>query len=148
MSKTKTIFIAGLVAGTLDAVAAILLFAHPVTLHNISNIFRYIASGLIGQGAFANGLVYPFLGLFLHFLIATIWSAVYLLFLYRLFKPGSVLAKTILLAALIWIIMNGFVMPLSGLGAARSSGWAIMRSFGVLVICVGLPITLIVEKRK
>lgn len=80
MSKTKTIFIAGLVAGTLDAVAAILLFAHPVTLHNISNIFRYIASGLIGQGAFANGLVYPFLGLFLHFLIATIWSAVYLLF--------------------------------------------------------------------
>ena len=148
MSKTKTIFIAGLVAGTLDAIAAILLFAHPVTLHNISNIFRYIASGLVGQGAFANGLVYPFLGLFLHFLIATIWAAVYLLLLYRLFKPGSVLAKTILLAALIWIIMNGFVMPLSGLGAARSNGWAIMRSFGVLVICVGLPITLIVEKRK
>jgi hypothetical protein len=148
MTKTKTIFIAGFVSGSLDAIAAILLFAHPVTLHNISNIFRYIASGLIGQGAFANGLVYPFLGLFLHFLIATIWSAVYLLFLYRLFKPGSVVAKTILLAALIWITMNGFVIPLSGLGAARSSGWAIMRSFSVLVICVGLPVTLIVEKRK
>jgi hypothetical protein len=33
MKRTKTILMAGFVAGTLDALAAILLFARPVNLH-------------------------------------------------------------------------------------------------------------------
>jgi hypothetical protein len=147
MNKAKTILISGFIAGSLDGIAAIVLFAHPVNLHNAGNIFRYIASGLIGQGAYSNGVIYPFMGLVLHYLIAVIWSAVYLLFLYRLFKPGNLLLRVVLFTSLIWIVMNGFVVPLSGLGAARSNGWSIMRSFLVLVICVGLPVVLVTEKK-
>jgi hypothetical protein len=53
MNKTKTIFISGLIAGTLDAVAAIFLFAKPPNLHNISRVFRFIASGFASVCLFA-----------------------------------------------------------------------------------------------
>src|SRR5882672_8898010 len=106
MNKTKSILISCIIAGTLDAIAAILLYARPVNLHTISKIFRYIASGLFGKPAYYTGPLYPFAGLVLHYLIATIWAAIYILILSRTFKPGSVLVKTILLGSLIWIIMN------------------------------------------
>src|SRR6202035_2069740 len=101
-NKTKTIFISSLIAGTLDAVAAILLFAKPPNLHNISMVFRFIASGLLGNTAYSSGIIYPLAGILLHYLIAVIWSASYLFVLYRVFKSGSVWAKTILFASLIW----------------------------------------------
>jgi hypothetical protein len=146
MKKSMTILTSGAIAGTMDAEAAILLYAKPVNLHNISKIFRYIASGLIGKPAYYAGPFYPFAGLVLHYLIATIWSAIYILLFFRMFKPGSVWAKTIFLASLVWIIMNGFIIPIAGL-TARYDGWAIIRSFAVLLVCVGLPICLISEKR-
>ena len=146
MPKIKTILLAGLVAGTLDAIAAILLFAKPADLHHISRIFRFIASGLFGKPAYATGSFYPIAGLVLHYLIATIWSAIYLLVLFPLFKSGSIWAKTILLASLIWIVMNAFVLPICGLNP-HPDGWAIMRSFTIILFCVGLPVCLIAEKR-
>jgi hypothetical protein len=148
MKISKTIILSGLIAGSLDAIAAILLFAHPVSLHNASNIFRFIASGLFGRAAYSPGLEYPFIGLLLHYLFAMIWSAIYFLVIYRVFKPGSILPKTFILASLIWIVMNGFVVPLSAIGSIQTNGWSIMKSFLVLVVCVGLPITFIAEKRK
>jgi hypothetical protein len=148
MKKSKTIILSGLIAGSLDAIAAILLFAHPVSLHNASKIFRFIASGLLGRVTYSSGFAYPFIGLFLHFLFAMIWSAIYFLIIYPLFKPGSILAKTCILASFIWIVMNGFVVPLSAIGSIQTNGWSIMKSFLVLVVCVALPITLITEKRK
>jgi uncharacterized membrane protein YagU involved in acid resistance len=132
----------------LDAIAAIILFAHPVNLHNTSNVFRYIASGLFGKAAYDSGFVYPILGLILHFIIALIWSAVYILILHRVFKAGSIWAKIIFLSSLIWIIMNGFVMPLCGLNSVHYDGWSVMQSYLVLVICISLPICLIAEKRR
>jgi hypothetical protein len=74
----KTIFFSGFIAGTLDAVAAIILFAHPASLHNISSIFLYITSGLFGKTAYTSGFIYPLFGLILHYLIALTRSAVYL----------------------------------------------------------------------
>jgi hypothetical protein len=143
----KKILFAGLIAGTLDAIAAILLYANPLNLHNISSVFRYIAGGIFGEKGQPAGIIYPAMGLILHFLIAISWSAVYFLLLFRVFNPGSVWAKVILLATVIWIIMNGFVMPLTGV-MSRYDGWAIMRSFGVILVCVSLPICLIAEKNN
>lgn len=140
--------ISGFIAGCLDAIAAIILFAHPANLHKIAGVFRYIASGLLGHIAFSSSFIYPLLGLILHFLIAIIWSAVYLCILFRVFKSGSVWAKIILFASLIWVIMNGFVIPLCGLNSAHYDGWSVMKSFLVLLICVSLPVCLITEKRE
>jgi hypothetical protein len=147
MKITKSIIVSGIVAGILDATAAMLLFAKPVNLHNISRIFRFIARGLFGEAANTTGALYPALGLVLHFVISIAWAAIYFYIFFKSFKQGFILVKIILFAALIWIGMNGFVIPLSGLGAIKSDGWAIMRSFAILLICVSLPICLIAEKK-
>jgi hypothetical protein len=63
------------------------------------------------------------------------------------FKSGAIWVKIILLASLIWVIMNGFVIPLAGI-TSRYDGWAIMRSFTVILVCVSLPICLITGKRN
>jgi hypothetical protein len=148
LNKLKTVLISGFTAGCLDAIAAIILFAHPANVHNIAGVFRYIASGLFGHAAYSSGFIFPLFGLILHFLIAIIWSAVYLGLLFRVFKSGSLWAKIILLASLIWIIMNGFVLPLCGLNSVHYDGWSVMQSFLVLLICVSLPVCLITEKRS
>jgi len=135
-----------MIAGTLDAIAAILIYAKPPNLHNTSLIFRHIASGLFGKQAYVTGPFYPFTGLVLHYLIAAIWSALYFVFLFPVFKPGSVWAKTILFACFIWISMNGLIITLSGL-MTRYDGKAILRSFTIILLCVALPISFLAEKR-
>lgn len=148
MNKLKTIAIAGFISGLLDASAAILLYTKPHNLHNISMLFRSIAKGLLGKEAYSAGIIFPFIGLILHFLIANIWSALYLTILSSAFKPGFLLAKTFLFAAIIWVIMNGFVMPVFGYNGAHYDGWSIMRSFLILLFCVSIPIVIVTEKRN
>lgn len=134
------------IAGTLDATAAIALYAKPVNLHTATGIFRYIASALFGKLAFSGGPVYPITGLIMHYLIAVFWSSVYLLILLRVFKPGFVWAKMILFACTVWIIMNGLVIPLFGLSSAHRDAWTILRSYTPILLCVAFPICLIFEK--
>jgi hypothetical protein len=147
MKNIKTVLISGAIAGTLDATAAILFYAKQYTIHSIAGIFRFIARGIFGSAVQATGAIYPFIGLFLHFLIATIWSAVYLLILNRVFKPGFLLIKVILFGCLVWTTMNGFIMPVAGLTMVTYSGWSIMKSFTIILFCVSLPICLIAERK-
>ena len=51
----KKILYAGILAGVLDMIAAIILYAKPVNLHNISTIFRYISRGLFGTASEETG---------------------------------------------------------------------------------------------
>lgn len=144
MTNKRKIILGGLIAGTLDGVAAILTFSNPINLHNASRVFRYIAASLFGSQAINGGLVFPFIGLAIHFLIATIWTALYILVVHKTFKSGFIWAKIIGYAATIWVIMNGFVITLAGL-KAQYTGWSIMRSFGVILFCVSIPICVIGE---
>jgi hypothetical protein len=146
MKIYKRILLAGFIAGTLDAIAAVLLFSNNYTLHSMAGVFRYISRGIFGKSVAPWGALYPFIGLILHYLIATIWSTVYMLVLFRVFKPGAIWAKTILFGCGVWTIMNGFVLPIAGL-TIHYDGWAIMKSFSVILICISLPICLIGEKR-
>jgi hypothetical protein len=148
MKKIRIIVISGIIAGTLDAIAAILLYSKQYTIHSIAGIFRFIARGVFGHAVPPTGGLYPFIGLFLHYLIALIWSAIYILIVSRLFKPGAVWAKVILFGCLVWTMMNGFVMPIAGLTTVTYTGWSIMQSFAVILVCVSLPICLIWEKQS
>ena len=143
----KKSLLAGLLAGVLYTIAVILLYAQPVTVHNISTLFRYISRGLFGTATAEDGALYPALGLLLHFFIALTWSIIYFSFLSKYFKPGNTWIKIVLFSCLIWIIMNGFLVPFSGL-SSRYDGYAISRSFLAILLCVSLPICLIAEKKS
>src|SRR5471030_331245 len=69
------IFLGGLIAGTLDILAAFL------NLHRVGvapeRVLQGIASGLLGRSSFRGGMATAALGLFCHFLIAFGAAAVY-----------------------------------------------------------------------
>jgi hypothetical protein len=73
----SAIFGGGLVSGALDITAAILVYGYfgvkPVPL------LQSVAAGAIGPRSFHGGLATAALGLFFQFLIATIWTAIYVI---------------------------------------------------------------------
>src|SRR5215207_3770064 len=142
----QPIFWGGLIAGTLDICAAFLTAwlrrgVSPAAL------LRFVASGLLGPPAFTGGAKTAAIGLALHFLIATVATAVYyfasrkLLFLIE--RPVHL---GLLYGVAVYLFMNFVVLPLSLVprGPITVSGFII----GLLTImfCVGLPIALIVRR--
>jgi hypothetical protein len=124
------------------------LYASPVNLHTVAGIFRYISSGIFGKMVFSGGMIYPMLGLVVHYGIATLWSWVYVMFLFRIFKPGYLWIKMILFSCTVWMIMNGFVLPLAGFASGHNNAWTIFKSYSAILLCIGFPICLITEKKS
>jgi hypothetical protein len=145
-SKLSTIIWLSLLTGTLDAIAAIII-SYPVAF---GRIFRYIASGFFGKVAFtANYMI--FWGLLFHYLIATVFTVVFFV-AFPLFK--SILKNKyltgIIYGLIIWVVMNIIVLPLTNVpkhpATAHFSLLAAITSLAALVICVGLPISLVADR--
>lgn len=140
------LLLAGLLTGTLDILAACLQY-YIQTGKGPGNVLRFIASGIWGADAFRGGNSMALRGLLLHFLIAFVFSALFLLFVLRL----SIVRKNIYTAGILygvftWTVMNRLVLPLSAapplaFDPARA-GLAIL----ILVSCIGLPLAWISDK--
>jgi hypothetical protein len=96
--------------------------------------------------AFTAGTVYPIMGLVLHYLIALVWTWLYLMIILRIFKPGFVWIKMILFSCMVWMVMNGIVLPVFGLTSAHHERWTTLKSYMPILLCVAFPICLILEK--
>lgn len=143
----RAILFGGLAAGTLDILAAFLVYglrgASPV------RIMQSIAGGLYGQATFRGGAATAVLGLALHFFIATSAAAVF----YAASRKMRVLVDRPVLAGVlygvaVWIVMNYVVIPLSAIGR-----WPTLNGLAAVIIlvhmvCVGLPIALIVRRQS
>ena len=140
------IFWGGLIAGTLDILAAF------INLHRVGmspeRILQGIASGLLGRSSFRGGLATAALGLFCHFLIAFGAAAVYYAASHRL----RVLVRRPVICGLlygipVYLFTNFVVIPLSKIGprpVGPISG--VLIALVVLGVCVGLPIALAVRR--
>ena len=142
----QPIFWGGLIAGTLDIVAACVSAwlrggTTPV------RVLQFVASGVLGASSFTGGAKSALLGLAFHFLIATTATAVFY-FVSRkwLFLIEHPIVAGLLYGVLVYSFMNFVVIPLSNVrqGTATLSG----RIIGLLIImfCIGLPIALIVRR--
>jgi hypothetical protein len=142
----QPIFWGGLIAGTLDIVAAcvsawVRAGTTPV------RVLQFVASGLLGPSSFNGGAKTAIVGLALHFLIATGATTVF----YFLSRKWLFLVERPVIAGLlygvgVYAFMNFVVIPLSRVAQrpATVSG----RIIGLLIImfCIGLPIALIVRR--
>jgi hypothetical protein len=144
-NKTITLLMLCLIAGTLDAIAAILMgWKYPA-----ASIFKYIASGWFGAAAFKGGTGMVVWGVVFHYLIASIYSCVFF-FLYPGFKRviGNKIAIAIIIGVLIWGVMKFVVLPLTNI--PKSSGPESISSMligaGVLCITLGAPIVIIANR--
>ena len=133
----KHILLAGLLAGILDILAAIILLAKG----NVTGTFKFIASGAFGKAAFSGGADMIAWGVFFHFLIATSFAAGYFL----LYPCLSILRKNKWLSAIIygifiWAWMNYVVLPLTLAPPAPFSWEAALRNTVIVTACVSLPV--------
>lgn len=144
-SKTLTILRLCLLTGTLDAIAALIISSKTPPMV----IFQYIASGWFGSKAFSGGITMMLWGILFHYLIASVWS----ILLFLLYPSFSAFLKTKYLVAIvygviIWLIMNRLVLPLTHVPkrTVPPTGSTIFKGILALILCVGLPISLVANK--
>jgi len=133
------IFGAGLIAGTLDIVAAFVVYgffgAKPIPL------LQGIAAGLLGSGARNGGIGTAALGLVCHFFIAFLAAAVY--FILSHWLPATrrhAVVSGAVYGVMVYFVMNRIVVPLSAARKFPFSWQMMFIGLAIHVVCVGIPI--------
>lgn len=140
----KAVLTAWLVAGTLD-IAAALIYYPMASGVRVETLLQGIASGVLGDRAFAGGIATAALGLSLHYLIALGWTVVFLLLFRRLRRPFTNLFYAgMAYGILVWFVMNMIVLPLSRVRQRPFDFSQALIAAVILMFCIGLPIATIV----
>ena len=135
-----------LIAGTLDALAAILNFLLQGG-KNPANIFKYIASAAFGKKAFTAGNEMVIWGIGFHYMVA-LWFTLFFVFLFiqiKWIRQHSLLSG-IGYGLLVWLIMNRVVVPLSLAPQPAFLAWKAIINMLILVLCIGIPLALVAKK--
>jgi hypothetical protein len=136
----------GLLAGTLDAIAAIINY----TINGgklPSKIFQYIASGAVGPQAFTGGAGMVILGIIFHYTIAFSFT----LFFFLIFPGLRILSKNLFITGLVygifvWLIMNLFVVPMSNVSQPPFHIKQAIIGMLILMFAIGLPISFMIGR--
>src|SRR5882724_7144635 len=143
----QVILSGGLIAGTLDLTAAFVSSWLRAGVGPV-RVMQTIASGLLGAASYTGGAQTAVLGVALHFLIATVATAVFYVAARTLrFLLDHAIIAGLFYGVAVYLFMNFVVLPLSAVpqrAAPPLSG----RIIGLLIImfCVGLPISVIVHR--
>jgi hypothetical protein len=106
--------IGGLIVGTTDAIIYHWFVTSVLGGIPLITVYQYIASGALGESAFAGGIATALLGVLFHFLFSIVIAGVFILsvdripLLRRYVIPGS-----LLYGFGVFIVMNMIVTPLS-----------------------------------
>ena len=145
LTVPKAILWGGFVAGVLDAVDGVVAFG----LKGLSpiQVLQYIASGLLGPSSFQGGLGTAALGTVLHFVIAFVAAAVYVVASQRitLLKSKAVLFG-LLFGVAVYFFMNYLILPLSAVAHSPFSLGLFLNGVIGHAMFVGLPIALYARK--
>ena len=134
-----TVVLTGLLAGVLDALAALFFFL--IRGNNKPGmLFQYIASAVFGPAAFTGGSRMVILGLFFHFSIAFCWVGLYFAGYPLVSSLGLGLpAEALVYGLLVWIVMNLVVLPLSRAKPRPFSISFVLINIAILIVTIGLP---------
>lgn len=145
--STKAILRTGLLAGTSDILGAIFVYAVIMGKTTAVQILQSIASGVFGKEAFTGGIQMAIYGLIFHYFIATTFATAYFwLFPQVSFLRNQKIVSGLLYGVVVWIVMNLGVLPLSNVSHAPLKLSSILISMGILMLCIGLPISLLVHQ--
>lgn len=140
-SLFKSIIVTGLIAGTMDATGATVAYLLRGG-ENPIKIWNYVGSGVFGDASLKGGIAFAFMGLFFHYIIATIWTSIF----FKLHKYLSIISKNWIVLGFtygifVWAAMNLVVVPLSNTPKApRTLNGSLIAAF-ILIACIGMPIS-------
>lgn len=147
-SKSETIFISGIVAGTLDIIAAILIYAVILQKTTATKILQSIASGFFKKEAYTGGSQMALYGFLFHYFIALIFAYIYFtIYPYISFLKKNTILSGFLYGIFVWIIMNIIVLPATfPVLPEKHFDFPLLLSIIILIFCVGFPIAFITRK--
>lgn len=144
-SALSTIFWGGLIAGILDANAAVVVYWFFKDL-NPFQVLQYVASGVFGPSTADGSLIYVVVGLIFHFVIAYTFA----IFFFFIYPKIEYIKKNIIVAGLvyglsIWFFMNAIILPNSNIPKSPMDFVSVIEALWHMVL-VGLPIAIITDK--
>lgn len=146
-SAAKTILLSGFVAGTLDILAAFLVYSVIMKVVTPLQILHGIAAGVFNKTVIGNETVMALIGLLFHFIIACIFAAGYFFIYPRIkFLHRNKIVSGLLYGIFVWAVMNRIVVPLSHAYHGPFVFNSFLRAVIILMLCIGLPISLITAK--
>jgi len=147
-SKSNTILTSGLIAGTLDILAAILIYAVILQKTTAVKILQSIASGVFKKGAYTGGSQMALYGLLLHYFIALAFALFYfIVYPYLPFLKKNTIISGILYGIFVWLVMSFIVLPIAfPLLPEKHFDFPLILSILILMFCIGLPIALLTRK--
>ncbi len=140
--RMQAIAVGGLAVAVLDAVDALVAYKLAFGMSPLA-IYQFVASGLLGQAAYAGGVPAALLGLLVHFLVAFIAAAVFVLASERL--PGlrrKAVAWGLGYGVLVFLVMGFVVIPLSRIPPSPPTLPLLLNGLLGHALLVGLPIAL------
>jgi uncharacterized membrane protein YagU involved in acid resistance len=106
-----------------------------------------IAGGAFGKKAFEGGTAMALCGLGFHFLIAFSFTIFYFIVSRCIpFLQRQKILSGLLYGIFVWMVMNLAVLPLLNIAPIPQKWDGILRGAGILILCIGLPISLIIGR--
>ncbi len=144
----QQVLMAGTIAAVLDATFAFFAYVVIAGRYNFESLLQYIASGLLGNDAFAHhgatGWLIAALGFTLHFAISLTVAAVFFIALRRFANTGM---RTVMLGLLygagVWMFNAGVVLPATGTRHEPFFGGWYIPFLADHALLVGLPIAIV-----
>jgi len=146
-SAAKTILLSGFIAGTMDMLAAILVYSVVMQKVTAVQILHGIAAGVFGKNTVGNSTTMAFIGLGFHYIIAFCFAIGYfLVYPHVPFLRKQKIISGLLYGIFVWAVMNLFVVPMSNANHGPFAWPSAIRAAAILMICIGLPISLITSR--
>ena len=126
-----------------QGIVFVLLLKTPI----ISSL-QFVASGMMGDAAFAGGLATALLGLVLDFIMITIMAGVFILSVDRIpLLRRHIIPGSILYGFGVFIVMNLIVLPLSAAPALPAPPlWLLIELVLQHILLIGLPLGILVKR--
>jgi len=140
--------IGGLIIGTLHVIVQIGIVYSLILKTPFVDILKYIASGLIGDAAYAGGLGTALLGLILEFLMTIIIAGIFIFSADRI----ALLRKNVIVGSLLYgfgvfVVMNCVVQPLSAAPALPAPPMGLLIEIILEhILLIGLPLGILVQR--
>ena len=146
-SALKTILLAWLTAGCLDLLGAITVYSLIMQRVTTMRLLQGIARGALGNSAYEGGIATALAGIGFHFIIAFCFTVFYFfIFPYISFLKKQRIISGLLYGIFVWCVMNLAVLPLLHIANIPTKWDSITRGALILMFCIGLPISLIVNR--
>ncbi len=144
----RPIALGGLIIGTADAIIYHWIVSSVLGGYPLTTVYQYIASGALGESAFAGGIATALLGVLFHYIVSFVVAGVFILSANRV----SLLRRYPIVGSLLYgfgvfIVMNMIVTPLSAAPPlpAPTTPQLIVNIMDHVLI-VGLPLGILVQR--